>query len=297
MNNFLLSVGFGLVTASILALATVPLSLQMSVARIPNFAHGEILTSGAYAAYVVNQHIDNIYLELVAAICAGGVVAYLMNALLLQPFVRRKPKLLILFILTIATSLIVQNAILFFFTGNSLSYNLPQSPPHHIGPFLLTGMNILTIGAAIVVMLAVHVMLKYTKFGKAQRAVADSRELARVSGIDSERIVRLTWLLDGVIAGFAGFFLGVSSGALTPTVGQGYLLVIFAAAILGGIGKPYGAMIGALIIGLGMEVSSLYIAPSYKEVVAFALLVLTLLFRPNGVFSSAKAIGAGWSDA
>ena len=292
MSNLLLGVGFGLVTAAILALATVPLSLQMSVARIPNFAHGEILTAGAYAAYVVNEHSGNIYLEALAAALAGGAAAFLLNTLLLQPFARRKPKLLILFILTIAGSLVIQNIILFFFTGNSLAYRLPPSPPHRIGPFLLTGMNLFTIAAAVVVMLAVHVLLKYTKFGKAQRAVADSQELAKVTGINSERIIRLTWLIDGIVAGFAGFLLGVSSGTLTPTLGQGYLLVIFAAAILGGIGRPYGAMAGALVIGLAMEISALYIPASYKEVVAFGLLIITLLLRPNGIFSAPRAAGA-----
>jgi branched-subunit amino acid ABC-type transport system permease component len=297
VNNLLVGLGFGLVTASILALATVPLSLQMSVARIPNFAHGEILSAGAYAAYVVNEHTSNIYLESLAAAVTGGVVAYLINALLLAPIARRKPKLLILFILTIAASLIIQNIILFFFTGNSLAYKMPVGAPHHIGPFLLTGMNLFTIAAAVVVMVAVHVLLKYTKFGKAQRAVADSSDLARVTGIDSERIVRLTWLIDGVIAGFAGFLLGVSSGTLTPTLGQGYLLVIFAAAILGGIGRAYGAMAGALVIGVAMEVSALYIPASYKEVVAFALLILTLLLRPSGIFASPKAVAAAGATA
>lgn len=297
MNNLLLGVGFGLVTAAILALATVPLSLQMSVARIPNFAHGEILTVGAYAAYVVNEHGGNFFFAALAAAAAGGVVAFLMNALLLQPFARRKPKLLILFILTIAASLIIQNIILLFFTGNSLAYHLQQSAPHKIGPFLLTSLNLLTIVSAVVVMVAVHVLLKYTKFGKAQRAVADSRDLARVTGINSERIVQLTWLIDGIIAGFAGFLLGISSGTLTPTLGQGYLLVIFAAAILGGIGKPYGAMAGALVIGLAMEISALYIPASYKEVVAFGLLILTLLVRPNGIFAAPRAAGAAGATA
>lgn len=292
MSNFLLGVGFGIVTAAILALATVPLSMQMSVARIPNFAHGEILTAGAYAAYVVNEHTSNIYLESLAAAASGGIVAFLLNALLLQPFARRKPKLLILFILTIAASLIIQNIILLFFTGNSLAYKLPPSPAHKIGPFQLTGLNLFTIAAAVVVMVAVHLLLKYTKFGKAQRAVADSQELARVTGINSERIIQLTWLVDGVIAGFAGFLLGISSGTLTPTLGQGYLLVIFAAAILGGIGRPYGAMAGALVIGLAMEVAALYIPASYKEVVAFGLLIITLLLRPNGIFAAPRPAGA-----
>lgn len=292
MHNLLLGIGFGLVTASVLALATVPLSMQMSVARIPNFAHGEILTCGAYAAYVVDGHVSNIYLEAVVAALAGALVAFLMNVLLLQPFARRKPKLLILFILTIAASLILQNGLLLQFGGSNVSYRLPPSAPHHIGPFLLTGLNLFTIAAAIVMMLAVHLILRYTEFGKAQRAVADNADLARVSGINSESIIRRTWLLDGLLAGFAGFLLGISSGTLSPTLGQGYLLVIFAAAILGGIGRPYGAMLGAVVIGVGMEVSALYIPADYKETIAFGLLVLTLLFRPSGIFAAPKEAGA-----
>lgn len=293
MHNLLLGIGFGLVTASVLALATVPLSMQMSVARIPNFAHGEILTCGAYAAYVVDGHISNIYLEGLVAALAGAVVAYLMNVLLLQPFARRRPKLLILFILTIAASLIIQNVVLLQFGGSSVAYQLRHSAPHHIGPFLLTGLNLFTIGAAILMMLGVHLLLRYTEFGKAQRAVADNSDLARVSGINSESIVRMTWLLDGLLAGFAGFLLGISSGTLTPTLGQGYLLVIFAAAILGGIGRPYGAMVGAIIIGVAMEVSALYIPASYKQTIAFGLLVLTLLLRPSGIFAAPRGTEAG----
>lgn len=288
MSNLLLTLGFGLVTASVLALAAVPLSLQMSVARIPNFAHGEILTSGAYAAYAVALHVNSLPLEALAAVAAGGITAYLLNALLLQPFAKRKSKVLILFILTIAAGLIIQNIILLIFTGTNLAVPVATSAPHQLGPFLLTTQDLLTIVAAVLVMLAVHVVLKYTKFGKAQRAVADNRELARVRGINSDHIIRMTWLMDGVIAGFAGFVLGITSGTLTPTLGQGYLLVIFAAVILGGIGKPYGAMAGALVIGIAMEVSAIYIAPDYKEAVAFVLLALTLVFRPAGIFASPR---------
>lgn len=288
MSNLLLAIGFGLVTASILALAAVPLSLQMSVARIPNFAHGEIVTAGAYAAYSVATRLDNLPLEALAATAAGGVTGYLLNALLLQPFAKRRSKVLILFILTIAASLIIQNIILLMFTGTNLAFPIASSAPHQIGPFLLTTEDLFIILAAVLVMFIVHFVLKYTKFGKAQRAVADNRELARVRGINSDRIIRLTWLMDGVIAGFAGFVLAISSGTLTPSLGQGYLLVIFAATILGGIGKPYGAMAGALVIGLAMEISALYIAPDYKEAVAFVLLALTLIFRPAGIFASPR---------
>lgn len=289
MSELLDAIGFGLVSAAILALAAVGLSLQMSVARIPNFAHGEIMTAGAYAAYLASSFTSNIVIEGAAAALAGGVVAFLMNALLLGPFSKRRPKLLILFILTIASSLILQNIMLGIFGGASLGYHLALSVPLNIGPFLLSAQNLVTIAAAVVLMLGVHVVLKYTKFGKAQRAVSDSRELARVAGINSDQIVRLTWLMDGLITGVGGFALAVSVGSITPTLGQDYLLVIFAAVILGGIGKPYGAMAGALVIGLAISVSGVYIAGGYTEVVAFLLMILALLFRPSGIFSSPRA--------
>jgi branched-subunit amino acid ABC-type transport system permease component len=145
------------------------------------------------------------------------------------------------------------------------------------------------MGSAVMIMLGVHLLLQYTKFGKAQRAISDNRELARVTGIDADRIVSMTWLLDGLIAGFAGFALGASVGSLSPTIGNAFLLVIFAAAIVGGIGKIYGAMAGALLIGLAMEVSALYVPADYKVVVAFVLLVVTLLLRPEGLFTTKRA--------
>jgi neutral amino acid transport system permease protein len=289
MSDLLLAIGFGLVTASILALASVPLSLQMSVARVPNFAHGDIMTVGAYAAYSVALRTDNSLLEALVASLAGGAAGYLLNAVLLQPFAKRRSKLLILFILTIAASLIIQNILLIFYTGTNLAFPVDATAPRNIGPFLFTTQDLLTILSAVLVMAAVHVVLKYTKFGKAQRAVADNSDLARVRGINSDRIVRMTWLMDGVIAGFAGFMLAISAGTLTPSLGQGYLLVIFAATILGGIGKPYGAMAGALVLGLAMEISALYVAPDYKEAVAFVLLALTLIIRPSGIFSTYRA--------
>jgi branched-subunit amino acid ABC-type transport system permease component len=141
-------------------------------------------------------------------------------------------------------------------------------------------------------MLLVHLVLRYTKFGKAQRAVADSRELARVTGIDAARVVRITWLWAGAMGGLAGFVLGVSVGSLTPTLGNTFLLVIFSAAIVGGISKPYGSMIGALVIGMSMEISALYIPADYKPVVAFAFLIVTLLLRPNGLFPTLRGATA-----
>lgn len=290
LQDILLGVGFGLVTAAIIALSTVALSLQYSVTNIPNFAHGELMTIGAYAALVAQRGTHFIPLQALAAALAGGFFAWAMNFFILEPFTRRGARNLVLFILTLAVSLILQNGVLFVFGGNDIGYNLPSSSPMDIGPFIFTGQDLAIIGSAVAIMLAVHLMLRRTKLGKAQRAIADSRELARVTGIDADRVVRLTWLIDGLIAGFAGFTLGASVGSLSPTVGNAFLLVIFAAAIVGGVGRIYGAMAGALLIGLAMEVSALYLAADYKVVAAFVLLIITLLLRPEGLFVTKRVV-------
>lgn len=290
MQDILLAVGFGLVTAAIIALSTVALSLQYSVTNIPNFAHGELMTLGAYGAFVVQKNVsDNVILQAVAAALIGGFFAWAMNRFIIQPFTRRKARNLVLFILTLAVSLVYQNGILFIFGGSNVGYPVSPGGAQHLGPFIFTNEDLAIMGSAIAIMFAVHLILQYTKFGKAQRAISDNRELARVAGIDADRVVSMTWLLDGLIAGFAGFALGAAVGSLSPTIGNAFLLVIFAAAIVGGIGKIYGAMAGALLIGLAMEISALYVPADYKVVVAFVLLVITLLLRPEGLFTTKRA--------
>lgn len=293
VQDLLHAVGFGLVTASILALSTVSLSLQFSVTSIPNFAQGELLTLGAYAAFVTEMAFQNVALEALAAVVVSGIVAWVMYRFLLRSFIRSGARNTQLLVVTFGVALVLQNTIAAVFGGNLQLFTLPPSAPHEIGPFLLTGRDILIILAAFLSMASVHVVLRYTKFGKSQRAVADSPELAQITGIDSDRVIQLTWLWAGGMAGFAGFVLVAQLGSMTPSLGFSFLLVIFAAAVVGGIGRPYGAMLGALLIGLGMEISAVYIQGDYKQTFAFAALILALLFRPDGLIASRSRVVQG----
>jgi branched-subunit amino acid ABC-type transport system permease component len=293
LNNLLLGVGFGLVTASILALSAVALSLQYSVTNVPNFAHGELMTVGAYAAYVAQQSTHSIPIEIIAAVLTGGALGFSINFFLLQPFVKRGARNLTLFVLTISMSIIVQSALQFIFTGANVAFTAPSEKASQIGPFLLTAQSQEIILSALGVMIVLYVLIKYTKFGKAQRAVADSRELARMTGINAAWIVHISWLISGLIAGFAGYVLATSIGSFGAQFGFGFLLPTFAAAILGGIGKPNGAVLGALVVGVSMEISALYIPPNYKQSVAFVLLIITLLVRPNGILGVIRAPQTG----
>jgi len=290
MNTLFLGIGFGLVTASVLAISTVALSLQFGVTRVPNFAHGEIMTVGAYAAYSTVRVTHNAFLAGLAAVVAGAVIGVAINTLLFGPFRNSNVARLTLFVLTIAASLIVQNVVLLIYGGSTQSLPLGGGTPHHVGPFLFTSQQELIIAAALVIMLAVHLLLRYTYFGRAQRAVAENLALARASGINAAQVIHRTWLLTGSLAGLAGYVLGISTGGLYPAMGFQFLLVVFAAAILGGIGQPYGAMAGALLVGITMEVSALYISSDYKTVIAFGLLIIALLVRPQGLVAARQAV-------
>ncbi len=283
MERVGLGIGFGLVTGGILALSAIAFTLQYAVSRIPNLAYGELLTYGAYAGYAATRWTHNLAVAALAATLTGGAIGWAINAGMIEPFLRARVRTTAIFIGTLAVSLVLQNIILLIFGGASLAYALPPEDSQQVGPFIWTHRDEGSMAAALVVMVLLYLLLRHTKFGKALRAIADNRELARISGIRAHRIIQATWCLGGLVAGFAGFVLAVTLGTLTPTFGFTFLLVTMAAAVAGGLGRPQGALVAALLIGIAMEVSALYLDADYKLFIAFALLVVVLLVRPAGL--------------
>jgi len=288
MTIFAHSVGFGIVTASIIALAAIAFSLQFSVTTTPNFAHGELLTAGAYGAYVMQKVSANLLLDALGAVLFGGAVAMILNLAVIRPYRRISSKRLTLFLVTVAASWIMQNILLLIFGAAPTIYRLPTSSLHSVGPFLWTTIDEEIIISAVVILALLHALLRYTKLGKSLRAVSDNPELARVTGIRYPLVLNVTWAMDGALAGFAGFVLALNIGALTPSLGFNFLVVVFAAAVIGGLGHPYGTLVGALVIGLAMGISSAYLPGQYSESIAFILLIGALLVRPRGIFSAAE---------
>ena len=293
MSTFLVSVGIGLATAAILALSAVAFTLEYAVSRVANFAHGELLTIGAYAAYTGQRffHQNVAAAALVAAVagCAAGLV---MNAALIEQF--RGRSAITVFIATLGASLVLQNVLEIIYGAANVSYSFAQGGLHHIGPFLWTTSNIEVILSALVVAGFIYLLLQRTKFGKAVRAVSQNRVLAQVSGIPARQVVMGTWALAGAIAGFAGFILADTIGTFGPQLGFSFLLLTITAAVAGGIGRPYATLGGALLVGLVIQVAGTYTNSAYQLVWAFGLLVLLMLFRPNGLFvrKSATAVRA-----
>jgi branched-subunit amino acid ABC-type transport system permease component len=288
MNIFWISLGQGLAVAAILALSSVAFTLEYAVSRVVNLAHGEILTIGAYAAYVSETNLhQNIYVCAVIATLLGSLAAVAMNWAVIERF--RNQKSLSTLIATLGVSLVLQNLLLIIFGGASLSYAFSQGNLLHVGPFLWTTLTIEVMVSAIVVAFLIYVLLQRTRLGKALRAVSQNRELSQVSGIPARGIVMRTWAVAGAVSGFAGFLYGETVGTISPTIGNGFLLLSITAAVGGGLGRPYATLGGALTLGLVMSIAGTYVSSAYQLVIAFGFLVVMLLIKPNGIFVRGSA--------
>jgi len=285
VNTIVPAIGFGLVTASILAVAGVGFTLQFGVTNILNLAYGDIMTAAAFVAYLVTSAGVSVWLALVTGAAFGSVFSVLLNRCIYTPFVRRGTRLFGMIIVTIAISLMVQNGLLAIFGANFFSLKMPRPTSVHFAGMAFTTVQLAIIAIAVVVMLLIHVLLRYTKLGKAMRATAADPDLARNCGIATDRVIDLAWAISGALCGLAGVILVMNVTAFTDTTGSQFLIPIIAVAVLGGIGQPYGAMLGALVIGIATEVAAAIFNPEYKDVVAFVILVLVLLARPQGILS------------
>jgi branched-subunit amino acid ABC-type transport system permease component len=283
LSLFVEYVGFGLVTASILALGAVGFTLQFGVTNILNIAYGDIMIVAAFGAYYLGTLGVNIWLCIPVAGIIGALLSYLLNRLILLRFISRGTTLFGMVIVTLAIGVLIQNGLLALVGITYLSYTVNVGPTFHTLGFVLTGAQLGIIGIATVAMLAIRMLLVKTKLGKAMRATASNPWLARASGIHTKRVVDLAWLISGFLCGVAGVCLGISIRTFQSTSGSEFLVVILAAVILGGVGQAYGAMLGALIIGVATEVGAAYVGGGYKDAIAFVLLVFFLVLRPSGL--------------
>lgn len=288
MNEILLTLGFGLVTAAILALSAVAFTLEYAVTNVANLAHGEILTVGAYAAYVILQATGNVLLSALGASLAGGIIALAMHSLIIDRFIRSGVGTMAILIATLGISFVIQNILVIIFGAANVAYTIPQSAPHQVGPFLWTSTEVEILLSSLAITAALFVIITYTKFGKALRAVFQNRALARVTGINAQLIGAATWFLAGLVAGYAGFILAESVGTFTPYFGFSFLLITLTAAVAGGLGKPFSTLAGAIIVGIILEFTGGYISASYNLAFAFAILAIIILVRPRGLFTNAR---------
>jgi branched-subunit amino acid ABC-type transport system permease component len=283
------ALGFGITTSAILGLSAMAMSLQYGVTKHANLAHGEFLTIAAYTMVLVQTHTGSLFLAVVCAVIAGAAAAWLLNRIVLVPFRNATSRISVLLIVTFCAGQMIQGGLALGFGLNHVVVTVPTQVAHKVGPFLWTTLDEIIIAAAVIIFATVFIILRYTPFGREQRAVADDIVLARVKGVRANRILWQTWLMVGTLAGLAGVALATTTGTFNNQLGFNYMLVTFAAIIVGGLGKIEGALAGALIMGLVTELSGYYLSSGYKQVFALALLLLVLLLRPTGLFTTAAA--------
>lgn len=293
---------YGIVLGSIIALGSIGLTLVYGILRFANFAHGDLMTAGAYVALflvtglfgwlgISDTHFGylsfgwRMALAIPVSMIAIAALAILLDRIIYQPLRRKRSGSVILAMSALGASFIIQMMVLILWGADYLFYK-----PGFMRPALMLplGIKIRPDQIFIVVIVfisftALHLFLKHTRMGKAMRATADNPELARVTGIDTKKIIQWTWGIGGAMAGMGGVLYGIDV-QLHPGMGWGFLLPLFAATILGGIGNMYGALIGALVMGVAQQVSTAYLLPTYKPAVAFIIMIVILLVRPQGIF-------------
>ena len=292
----------GLIFGSVIALGAIGLTLVYGILKLGNFAHGDYMAFGAYVAFfVVDGILPRVGIEgaglgpftfglpvLIALPLSAMVVglgAIGLDLLIYRRLRDRGASTAILMMVSLGVAIAIRGLVQLIWTGDTQHYPRESRQVYHLPLDVRIPPDGLFVALVAVVLVAgVYVLLTYTKMGKAMRATADNPSLALVTGINTKHVVWWTWGIGGALAAVAGVLLAVVQAQLLPIMGWKFLIPLFAAVILGGIGNPYGALIGALVVGVSMEASTQWINPSYKPAVAFAIMIGVLLARPRGIF-------------
>ena len=286
-------VATGLIYGLLIALASVGVSLIYGTTGLNNFAHGELVTFGGLVGYVVSgvMHMPS-WLGILSALVLGGIFGYLQDLGLWKPLRKRGIGLIPLMIVSIGLSLALRYIFNFIFGPDLLVTPSDSSSFLTLGPVHLRFWDVVSpIICSVVLLLVAFAMLR-TRIGKATRAVADNRSLAAATGINVERVIRIVWVAGGALAGLSGALIGYYQPVSWET-GASILLLIFAAVTLGGFGSAFGALVGSLIIGLLIDLSTSYgfVPSNLKLVAALAVMIVILLFRPQGILGRKDRIG------
>ncbi len=298
---------YGIVLGSIIALGAIGLTLVYGILRFANFAHGDLMTVGAYIALFLVTGLfpwlgipDTTFgslsfgwrmaLAFPIAMACVAITSILLDRILYRPLRLKRSGSVIMAMSALGASFIIRMIVLILWGADSLFYR-----PGVLRPAILLPLEIkirpdqiLILSTVLTLVVLLYLFLQRTKMGKAMRATADNMELARVSGIDTERVIVWTWGIGGALVAAGGILYGIDV-QLHPYMGWNFLLPLFAATILGGIGNMYGALIGGLVMGVAQQVSTAYLLPTYKPAVAFMVMILILLVKPQGIFGGRRA--------
>lgn len=279
---------FGLV----IAMGAIGLSLIFGTTGLTNFSHGEMVTFGAMAAWWLNV---NLGIQLIPAaflaILVGAAAAAIYDFAFWRRLRKRGTGLIAMLVISIGMAILFRYFFLYIFGGRTRPYaDYAVQKGIDLGPISIAPKDLMSIGLSIVVLIGVGLLLNKTKIGKAMRAVADNRDLAASSGIDVDRVILFVWAAGGGLAALGGVMFGVTE-QVSYQMGFRLLLLMFAGVTLGGLGTAYGALVGSLIVGIFVQVSTLWVPVELKNVGALVILILILLVRPQGILGQSERVG------
>jgi len=276
-----------IVTGSIYVLIAIGLTMVYRVLKFANFAHAELVTFGAYMAYVINVSLGmNLFYGLIAAFFLTGMLGIASDRLVFSKLRNRKSDVISMMIASIGVGLVIRQSIQEAW-GPQIQWYTLKVQTYELFGGAITELQVYIIASSIILIFLLHFLFTGTKLGKAMRGVADNPNLAMASGIDTEKILLWVWFIGAGLAGVGGVFRGADT-RLVPLLGWEVLLPAFAVVILGGIGSFYGAILAAYILGFAENfgvamLSLLSLSTGYRPAIAFIILILVLILRPRGI--------------
>ncbi len=297
----------GVFLGAIIALGAIGLTLVFGILNFANIAHGDYMTMGAYVGlFIVGSLLPRVGIEggglgpftfgysvlialpvAVAVVAAGAIV---LDVAIYRRLRERGVNAVVLATASLGIAIALRGLVQIIWSGDTQHYPRESRQVYHLPMDVRIPPDAIFIAiVTIILIVGVYLVLTRTRMGKAMRATADNSDLALVSGIDTQRVTWWTWAIGAVLAATAGILLAVFQAQILPIMGWKFLIPLFAAVILGGIGNPYGALVGAFVIGVTSEVSTQWINPSYKPAVAFAIMIGVLLVRPRGIFGGGRS--------
>lgn len=276
-----------------LALAAVGFTLQYSVSNVFNLAFSETMVVAGFAALGANRAGIPMAGAALFGVAAGVLVSLLMNRFVYQPFARRGVSVFQMLVISLAVSLVVANVLLAAVGPLSAHYDVTPTVVFTIASAAVTDLQLMVIALAIAAMVGMHLLLKKSRLGLAMRAASVDGGLAQSCGIATRRVVATAWAISGALCGLAGVALFMISSSFSATSGRTFIVLVIAAAVLGGIGDAYGAMLGALVLGLATELTAVWLDPTFKIAIALVVLIGVLMVRPQGIraeFSTGRAL-------
>jgi branched-subunit amino acid ABC-type transport system permease component len=288
LSTLVSAVAFGVVLASIIAIAAMGFTIQFGLTNVLNLSYGGVMTLGGYAAYLAVSHGISAWYGLVLGAAAGAVATLVIGHGLLRRFAARGTKVFEMMMVTLGLGLVIDYGIQAVTRNNISQFTVLQSAPLHLGPVTLTPTQVIITAVGLAIFIGLEALLRLTRIGKALRAMASDPSLARACGIKTSRIVVFTWLLSGALCGLAGVVYIINAQSIGYTTGELFLPLVIAAAILGGAGSPRGAVLAALLMGIVTQVFAAYGNASYSTAAGFAILVIVLVSRPSAVLSKGE---------